>query len=593
MKNPRQLISSCLRGGLIVLSIVVLLTPMISLAQDKGAAAETKLPPAAPLLSPAICGKGVFQLLLGDESVGREEFEIKCQPDGNYMASGHTQLKVPGASSDLNTTLEVDRAGDPLSATAKGTVGDKPFDQSLVVKGTTATITTNGSVKEFPFPKGLSFLGGNIFYMFQFALARYNPAQAGVQQLAIFPNASLKVERSARDEVRAADLSTAAAAGMFDRYRLTVGLTELILWVDEKGRIAVAAVPLQNFAAVREEYANLIPSFKAILSAKMKEPEVDYSAPPAAPFTAEEVTVDAKGFTLAGTLLLPKEGKRPLPAVITITGSGQQTRDEYLPLPGLEKYRPFRQIAEALAARGIAVLRVDDRGVGKSKGRETLDKSTSADFADDVRAEIEYLRRRGDIDPARIALVGHSEGGMIAPMIAASDPHIAAIVLLAGPGKRGDAIIAYQANQGVDNDDTLTEEVKAKKRAETQESLRKIVEGNESAATPAIMRSAWMKYFLTYDPLLTVRKVRQPILILQGALDRQVTADQADMIERAAREAGNKDVTKRVYADLNHLFLPAKTGSPSEYSSLGTNTIGDDVMSVLGDWLGQKLKVKK
>src|SRR6185436_13473614 len=171
--------------------------------------------------------------------------------------------------------------------------------------------------------------------------------------------------------------------------------------------------------------------------------KIDYSAPPNAPFTAEEVTVTAKGYTLAGTLLLPKNGKRPLPAVITITGSGQQTRDEPIPFPGLEKYRPFRQIAEALASRGIAVLRVDDRGVGNSRGGDTLLVSTSANFADDVRAQVDFLRERRDVDPNRIVLLGHSEGGMIAPMVAASDPRIAAIVLMAGPAKRGDTIIAY------------------------------------------------------------------------------------------------------------------------------------------------------
>ncbi|HYJ45014.1 MAG TPA: alpha/beta hydrolase, partial [Pyrinomonadaceae bacterium] len=129
--------------------------------------------------------------------------------------------------------------------------------------------------------------------------------------------------------------------------------------------------------------------------------EIDYSAPAGAPFTAEEVTVSAKDFKLAGTLLLPKSGARPFPAVITITGSGQQTRDEPIPIPGLEKYRPMRQIAEALASRGIAVLRVDDRGTGKSGGRETLLKATTSSFADDVRAEVAYLRSRPEIDPAR------------------------------------------------------------------------------------------------------------------------------------------------------------------------------------------------
>ncbi|MEK6409666.1 MAG: alpha/beta fold hydrolase [Acidobacteriota bacterium] len=563
--------------------IMVLLAPALLLAQQK-------LPPAAPLLSPSLCGKGVFSFWLGDTSIGREEFEIKCLPDGSYASSGHTDFKVPGASMDLNTTLEVDKSGEPLSSTAKGTVNGQPFDQSVVVKAAVAIVTTSGASKELPFAKGTSLLGGNIFHMFQFLLARYDAARGGSQEFQVFPNMSAKVERVARDEVQAIGIAASPAPSSFDRYSITVAMSNVIVWVDTKGRIATLAVPLQNFAAVLEEYSSFIPSFKAILSAKMKEAEVDYAAPAGAPFTAEEITVEAKGFTLAGTLLLPKTGKPPYPAVITITGSGQQTRDEYLPLPGLEKYRPFRQIAEALASRGIAVLRVDDRGVGKSKGGETLKASTSANFADDVRAQVDYLRERRDIDPDRIALAGHSEGGMIAPMVAASDPRIASIVLLAGPGKRGDAIIAYQVNQGLRGDPTLTEEARAKARAEQQEAMRKAIEGDASA--PEAMRATWMRYFLAYDPLPAIRKVRQPILILQGEIDRQVTADQAEMIAKAAREAGNRDVTARVFVGLNHLFLPAKTGAPSEYSSLGTNAIPDDVMKLLSDWLVQKLKVK-
>jgi fermentation-respiration switch protein FrsA (DUF1100 family) len=178
---------------------------------------------------------------------------------------------------------------------------------------------------------------------------------------------------------------------------------------------------------------------------------------------------------------------------------------------------------------------------------------------------------------------------MIAPMIAGSDSQIAAIVLLAGPAKRGDAIIAYQVNQSLDA--TLTEEAKAKARAEQQEAMQKAIAGDASA--PEVLRSPWMRYFLAYDPLPAIRKVRQPILILQGALDQQVTADQAEMLAKAARESGNRDVTPRVFPGLNHLFLPAKTGAPSEYSSLSTNTIPDDVINQLTDWLAEKLKVKK
>ena len=568
-----------------------LVLPTCLPAQGSSTNAQSQLTPAAPLLSASLCGKGVFTFWFGEEAIGREEFEIKCQPEGGYLASGHTDLKAPGSTIDLHSTLEVNKLGDHLSSTAKGTVNGSSFDQSVVVNGTVATATFRGSKKELPFPKGTSFLGGNIFYLFQFLLARYDTVRGGTQEHQIFPNTPAKIERLSRDQLQSTGIAASPAPTAFDRYSITIAMTNAVAWVDSKGRIAIVAVPLQNFAAVREEYSSFVPSFKAILSAKLKESELDYAAPAAAPFTAEEVAVEAKGFTLAGTLLVPKTGKPPFPAVVTITGSGQQTRDEYLPLPGLEKYRPFRQIGEALASRGIAVLRVDDRGVGQSKGGDTLKVSTSANFADDVRAQVDFLRERKDIDQNRIALLGHSEGGMIAPMVAGSDPRIAAIVLMAGPSKRGDVIIAYQVNQGLEGDATLTEEAKEKARADQQEAMRKAIAGDASA--PESLRSPWMRHFLAYDPLPTIRKVRQPILILQGELDRQVTADQAELLAKAAREAGNRDVTSRVFPGLNHLFLPAKTGAVSEYSSLSTNAIPETVMNPLTSWLVEKLKVPR
>ena len=319
---------------------------------------------------------------------------------------------------------------------------------------------------------------------------------------------------------------------------------------------------------------------------------IDYSAPPDAPFTAEEVTIKATGYTLAGTLLIPKKGQRPLPAVITITGSGQQTRDEPLPIPNLGAYRPMRQIAESLAARGIAVLRVDDRGVGGSGGRDTLMTATTSSFADDVRTEVAYLRSRPEIDPKRIALVGHSEGGIIAPMLALTDPQIAAIVLMAGSGKRGDLISMDQLSDVLDKTPGITPEIRAQKVAEEQEIIKAVQTGGDLSKYPAQVKLPWIKEFWTYDPLPPIRKVRTPILILQGGLDHQITPEQASMLETAAREGGNKDVTKRIFPTLNHLFLPATTGSSTEYSSLTITAIPDEVLKVLSDWLVVKLKVK-
>jgi len=321
--------------------------------------------------------------------------------------------------------------------------------------------------------------------------------------------------------------------------------------------------------------------------------KVDYSAPANAPFTAEEVTVTVKGYTLAGTLLLPKNVKRPLPAIITITGSGQQTRDEPLPMPGLEKYKPMRQVAEALASRGVAVLRVDDRGVGGSGGRDTLMTATTSGFADDVRAEVAYLRSRSEIDPKRIALVGHSEGGIIAPMVAATDAQIAAIVLMAGSGKSGAQISMEQLTYILDTTPGVTPELRKQKLAEQQEIMTAVQTGGDLSKYPAEVRLPWTKEFWTYDPLTTIRKVRQPILILQGARDRQITAEQAGLLEQAAREGGNKDVTRQIFPNLNHLFLPAKTGSVSEYATLETQLVGDDVLKTLGDWLVLKLELSR
>jgi uncharacterized protein len=335
----------------------------------------------------------------------------------------------------------------------------------------------------------------------------------------------------------------------------------------------------------------LLLSLCGLVNAQGGNARIDYSAPPNASFTAEEVTVPAGGYTLAGTLLLPKNPKRRLPAVITITGSGQQTRDEPLPFPNLGKYRPMRQIAETLASRGIAVLRVDDRGVGGSGGLDGLMNATSSIFANDVRAEVAYLRSRPEIDPKRIALVGHSEGGVIAPMVAADDSQIASIVLMAGDGKRGDQISKDQLNDVLERTN-MTAEEKNKERAKQEALIRAVQTGADLSSYPAQVRIPWIKEFWTYDPLTTIRKVRQPILILQGALDRQITVEQAGMLEQAARDAGNKDVTTRIFPNLNHLFLPAKTGAFSEYSTLETSVIGDDVLKVLGDWLTVKLKVK-
>jgi len=333
------------------------------------------------------------------------------------------------------------------------------------------------------------------------------------------------------------------------------------------GRITGITVPSQDVRVVRVDGTRV--------SATIAKP--DYSAPSDAPYTAEEVTVRTPaGLKLTGTLTLPKTRPvRGAPAIVTITGSGTEERDESL--PGVKGYRPFRQIADTLGRRGIAVLRLDDRGAGGSDAGPH--GATSADFADDVRAGLAYLRTRRDIDGDRLALVGHSEGGMIAPMVAATDPKLRAIVLMAGPAHTGRAILTYQQEYAADSMLHLTG---TKRDSAVREMARKL----DSAA----IGEPWIHFFLDYDPVATAKRVKQPVLILQGATDRQVTPEQAVELAAAFRAGGNNDVTMKPFASTDHLFLADPVGNPSGYAGLPSKNVRVEVLGTIADWLATHLR---
>ena len=300
----------------------------------------------------------------------------------------------------------------------------------------------------------------------------------------------------------------------------------------------------------------------------------NYGAPAGAPYEAVDVTVRTPaGHSLTGTLTRPRDATGRLPAVVTITGSGAQDRDEYIPIAG--GVRLFRQIADTLSRRGIAVLRLDDRGVGGSGGDAD---ATSADFADDIRAAVQWLRTRPDIDPNRIALVGHSEGGMIAPMVAATDVRIAGIALLAGPAYMGRAIIDFQLDNLVRGDSTIP--------LASQDSL---IRASKAQFDSLALRSPWTRFFLAYDPLSTIRRVRQPVLILQGATDQQIREEEARLLDTTLRAAGNRRVTLRILPERNHLFLRDPSGHPTGYQRLPSNTVDGEVLGTLADWAVQTL----
>jgi pimeloyl-ACP methyl ester carboxylesterase len=311
---------------------------------------------------------------------------------------------------------------------------------------------------------------------------------------------------------------------------------------------------------------------------------------------------------LAGTLTLPKAAG-PHPAVILINGSGQQDRD-----CTLFGHKPFLLLADTLTRRGFAVLRCDDRGIGGSGGDPAV--STTADFADDIDAALAYLQTRPEIDAKRISLIGHSEGGLIGTMVAARNPAVAALVLLAGPGLPGDDIVISQgralmkaAGASPAESDASTkmqrdlfaivkqEDDPAMRRAKLSALLHAVMakEGRSedpkaAAAVEGQLRaltSPWYRHFLTFDPRPELARVRVPVLALNGESDMQVAAkDNLEAIAKAVRSNGNADVTTTALPQLNHLFQTAKTGLPSEYGQLD-ETMAPAVLQTIGDWLAK------
>lgn len=357
---------------------------------------------------------------------------------------------------------------------------------------------------------------------------------------------------------------------------LTVGPVALRLALDRQGRVLGGWVPEQGVAFERTGPAGgRLPAGAAAVVAELERP--DYSAPAGAPYTAEEVRIPVSaGLALAGTLTLPRERRAPVPVVVLASGSGPQDRDAAM--PAFAGYRFFRQVADTLGRRGIAVLRLDDRGVGASEAGPQ--GATTSDLAGDLRAALTWLRTRPQIDARRVAVAGHSEGALTAAMTAADDPAVRAVVLLAGPARRGREISLEQNRRLLEAAPGLT--------AAQRDSVL--------AAVPAQLDSvaatnAWIRFWLDYDPVPTLRRVRQPVLVLHGATDWQVSPADAEVAASALRAAGNRDVTVRVLPAINHLFLadPDPVASVEHYTQLPSKTVPPEVLGALADWLAARL----
>jgi pimeloyl-ACP methyl ester carboxylesterase len=352
----------------------------------------------------------------------------------------------------------------------------------------------------------------------------------------------------------------------------------------------------KDFTAIEGTFTQGAP-----LPLKFKRPEAADLAGPRRPqnpvkpypYREEDLAYDnpAAGIKLGATLTLPN-GPGPFPAVILITGSGQQDRDE-----SLLGHKPFLVLADYLTRKGIAVLRSDDRGIGKSGGAAAT--ATTADFATDTEAAVAYLKTRREIDPHKIGLAGHSEGGVIAPMVAARNKDVAFIVLIAGPGVPGDQIIMAQVVGGAEAAGIPRPQVQEAEAAqrklldlvmkEKDEAARKQkftdILGARAEAAYSQMMSPWYRYFLSYDPAPALRKVACPVLAINGEKDTQVPAKPNLRAIREALEQGdNKSFETVEMPGLNHLLQTAKTGAVSEYGEI-EETIAPSALEKIAAWI--------
>jgi len=344
---------------------------------------------------------------------------------------------------------------------------------------------------------------------------------------------------------------------------------------------------------------------KALVLNRPQEPKSPF------PYNVEEVTVPNKqfGFNLGGTLTLPK-GEGPFPAVVLITGSGQQNRNEEI-----FGHKPFWVIADYLTKRGFAVLRCDDRGVGKSKGN--LENVTSYDFSTDALASVDFLKGDKRIDSKKIGLIGHSEGGLIAWILAAENKDIAFIISLAGPGVKGEDVLFEQSklisklmgtpdkeinsetevnkiiykileneNDNAKVQQKITKSVKTYLAKKNEKDIDQKVEAIDKSLSPKAY--SWLRFFLKSDPSKYLKKIKCPVLALNGSKDVQVIAkSNLPAIEKSLKKSGNKDVTITEVKDVNHLFQHCATGLPTEYGKI-EETFSEEVLNTMGDWLSKR-----
>jgi pimeloyl-ACP methyl ester carboxylesterase len=521
-------------------------------------------------------GTSQFLILLRGARIGSETVTVS-RTGGSIVISSRGHI---GAPLDLTTNrFEMTYGLDwqPRQLTIDATLRDQPLTLATTFGVTTAVSDMvqgerRGSVTHDVSTRAV-VLPPSYFAAYEILAARLSSFQPGARIPVYVPpegEITATVNRITPRRV----ISPGTTTELIE-YDLTLDRPaapmSVIVSVDDRGRLAKVVLGEQGFAAVREDISTVM----------SREERVRNTGD-------ADVFIPGSGFSIAATITVPPGGAARKPAVILVGGPGQQGRDATrygVPIFGL--------LAGQVAEAGYVVVRFDPRGNGQSGGR--TEHAGIEEYAGDVLSIVQWLRRRPDVDPDRMALVSHAEGSAVAITAAARERRIVTLALLSAPGLTGRETVLAQQQQALDQLTGTPAEREARVSMQVRV-IDAVISGKGWEAIPPDVRrqadTPWFRTWLLFDPAVALRRVRQPILILHGALDREVPPSNGDRLEEIARARKNAPPTatrKVVTPGVNHLLLPATTGQIGEYEALSGQTVSPEVGSAVVAWLNETL----
>lgn len=542
------------------------------------------LPGWAQTAQPAGSNPAHFTVFLRGTPIGNEEVWVERSGEGTTI-SGTARLGPPLNLTVRRAQIRYAPGGSPLECTVEGSIQEQLLGIHTVVAGTTATtdstLGTQSSRKTDQVAANAVLLPNAFFGAYEALAARLIGSKAGDELRGYVPpqaEIAIRVSNATDEAIR-----TPGGVVRITRFGVQLQIAgkplDAEIWVGPGGRLVRLVVAAQSLDYARNDIVSV---------ASRREP---ISHP-----GDEQIRVLANGFNLEGTLTRPAAAAQPAtsgsakekparhPAVILVAGSGETDRDETIAGVPL-----FGQLASALADAGFIVVRYDRRGVGQSGGR--AETAAINDYVEDLRAMVKAVRKRQDVDPKKVSVVGYSEGGPVALAAAQRDDGIRAVALVAAPGTSGADLVLAQQERALARMNIPEAEKQAK--IDLQKKINQAVQTGRGwdGVPPAIRKQAdtpWFQSLLAFDPARIVPKVRQPLLVVTAALDRQIVPANGQKLEalaRARKPREGQTVKLVEIPGVNHLFVPAATGEVDEYGSVPDKTISSQLPAAIAAWL--------